>query len=150
MAQNNAEALADLAKSLGIQLDFDGDHVCELLIDDDIVVALTGDPEGTTLRLTGIVGDLENPDDPQALQFLLQANFNGQGVGDASLGMDHVSQEVVLTQSVGVAALGESGLTGTLEKFVHYLTFWKQNLSKLAAGMPAADLSESTPGAMRV
>jgi hypothetical protein len=149
MAQNNADALAELAASLGIQLSFDGDNVCELLIDDETVVALTGDPEGADLRIMSIVGDLEDPEDPAALRLLLQANFNGQGVGDASLGMDHVSQEIVLTQSVAVGGLGDQGLNGTLEKFVHYLTFWKQNLTNLAAE-GVGDLSDAVPGGMRV
>jgi hypothetical protein len=149
MARNNAGALADLAASLGIELSFDGDNVCELLIDDETVVALTGDPQGADLRITGIVGDLEDPEDSAALRLLLQANFNGQGVGDASLGMDHVSQEIVLTQSVAVGAFGNQGLAGTLEKFVHYLTFWRQNLTNLAVeGM--GDLSDAVPGGMRV
>jgi hypothetical protein len=70
-------------------------------------------------------------------------------VGDASLGMDHVSQEIVLTQSVAVGAFGNQGLAGTLEKFVHYLTFWRQNLTNLAVeGM--GDLSDAVPGGMRV
>lgn len=152
MARNNADALADLAASLGIQLSFDGDNVCELLIDEDIVVALTGDPEGADLRITGIAGDLDDPDDPAALQLLLQANFNGQGVGDASLGMDHVSQEIVLTQSVAVGALDGQAFASTLEKFVHYLTFWKQNLANpdgLSGELPE-DITDSIPGGMRV
>ena len=41
---------------------------------------------------------------------LLQANFNGQGSGANSLGIDHVSDEVVLGRSVDVCTLGGDGL----------------------------------------
>lgn len=136
MASTNSEALAGLARTLNLDLKFDGDNVCELLIDDDAVVTLAGDPEGTSLRISGLIGDLEDPADPAALQLLLQANYNGQGVGEAAIGMDHVSLEIYLTQPVNVAALSEEGLAPVLERFVNYLSFWRENLNKLAVSAP--------------
>lgn len=151
MAQNNSALLANLARSLNIELAFDSDNVCELLIDDDAVVTLSGDPDSTTLRILGVVGDLEDPSDPAALQLLLQANYNGQGVGEASLGMDHVSLEVFLTQSVDAAALGHEGLSPVLECFVNYLAFWRKHLGKLAApGASAGDFNVGAPQGVRV
>ena len=76
----------------------------------DALITLEGDPQGTTLRINAVVGVLPEADSPQALRLLLQANFNGQGTGANSLGIDHVSGEVVLGRTVDVSTLGPDGL----------------------------------------
>ena len=150
MANNNQQALAELAQSLKLDgLQFDNDNVCELVFEDETIVTLTADTAGTQLQISGLVGDLEDPNSPTALRTLLEANFNAQGVGAAALGMDHISHEVFLGQSLNVNQLDANGLAGALEPFVNYLTFWRENLTKLTSAAPDASSGE-VAGMMQV
>jgi hypothetical protein len=132
MAANNQEALQDLARHLKLSLAFNADNVCDLVVD-DAVITCEGDPDGTTLQMNGIVGDLPDSQDAALLKVLLIANFNGQGVGTARLGMDHISEEIVLGRTIDVTRLPETGLAGELESFANYLHFWRKQLPKSAA-----------------
>jgi hypothetical protein len=139
---NNTDTLQALAAALNISLTFNDDHVCDLLLDGDALVTLEGDPQGTTLQLNGVIGPLPDPQSPQGLRLLLQANFNGQGTGSCNLGLDHVSDEVVLGRQVDVTTLGEAGLEPVVGEFANYLLYWRANLQRLIA-------EESTPAANR-
>jgi len=132
MSHSNAAAVHALSASLGIPLAFDDEGICEMVVDDDTTVTLEGDPDGTTMRVNGIVGDLPDADSADALRLLLEANFNGQGTGAAALGIDHVTSEIVLGRSVDVSVLGPGGLEQALTEFVNYLSFWRKNLERLA------------------
>lgn len=142
MAHNNAEALEAIARMLNLSLSFNSDGVCDLILDDGSVITLEGDPNGTTLRLNGVVGDLPDPESAQALRLLLQANFNGQGTGASSLGLDHVSGEVVLGRSVDVSSLGSDGLVPVLSEFANHLVHWIDRLPSLLGGEPVERRAE--------
>ena len=131
MPRDNAAALQHLAQQHGIELCFNDEGVCAILIDGDAVVRLEGEPRGTGLRLSAAVGSLPDPHDPHALRVLLQANFQGQGTGQASLGLDHVSDEVVLGWGLKVDELGPRGLSPALEAFAVQLAYWRHNLLRL-------------------
>ena len=79
MHHDNSEALRALAATLEIPLSFNDDGVCDLVLNGNALITLEGDPQGTTLRINAVVGALPEPDSPEALRLLLQANFNGQG-----------------------------------------------------------------------
>ena len=64
---------------MNIPLTFNDDGVCDIVLNGDALITLEGDPQGTTLRINAVVGALPEPDSPEALRLLLQANFNGQG-----------------------------------------------------------------------
>ena len=80
-----------------------------------------------------MVGVLPEADSPQALRLLLQANFNGQGTGANSIGIDHVSGEVVLGRTVDVSTLGPDGLLKPVREFARYLLYWRRNLLRQVA-----------------
>ena len=130
MSFNNQDALEALAQELKIDLFFNKNGVCDFVID-GAEVTLEGEPKARELRINAVVGPLADPEDPVALITLLHANFNGQGVGASSLGIDHESGEVVLGQSVNVAQLGDDGLAPVIEDFANYLMYWRQNLGRL-------------------
>ena len=140
---NNTDAIQALAAGVNTPLAFDDEGVCDLVLDGDAIVTLEGDPQGTTLQINGVVGTLPDPQEPQALQLLLQANFNGQGTGACSLGLDHVSGEVVLGLRVDVTTLGEAGLAPVVGEFANYLIYWRDNLLRLLSeeAMPSIDRS---------
>jgi len=131
MPHDNAAAVERLARYLGIILSFNRDGVCELIIDGNVSITLEGDPHGTSLRVNGVVGHLPDPHEPGALRGLLQANFNGQGTGDASLGLDHVSDAVVLGRTVRTDELGHDGLAPVLEAFANEFAHWREHLPRL-------------------
>jgi len=131
MLNDNTAALRALATALKIPLAFNEDGVCDLVLNGDALVTFEGDPQDTTMRINGVVGILPDPQDPQALQLLLQANFNGQGTGPCSLGLDHVSGEVVLGLRMDVTTLGETGLEPVVGEFANYLIYWRGNLPRL-------------------
>jgi len=131
MPHDNAAAVEDLARHLGIALSFNGDGVCELVVDGEASITLEGDPQDTTLRINGVVGHLPDPHEPGALRLLLQANFNGQGTGEASLGLDHVSDAVVLGRAVRMDELGHDGLAPVLEAFANQFAHWRERLPRL-------------------
>ena len=106
MLQDNTQALQALAATLNIPLSFNAYGVCDVVMNGDALITLEGDPQSTTLRINAVVGVLPEADSPQALRLLLQANFNGQGTGANSLGIDHVSDEVVLGRTVDVIHAG--------------------------------------------
>ncbi|GEP44652.1 type III secretion system chaperone [Brevifollis gellanilyticus] len=132
MTTNNLQALEALSVTLGLPLAFNQDNTCDLVID-EAEVALRGDPASHVLKLSAVIGTLENNESPAGLKMLLKANFQGQGVGGACLSMDHLSEDVVLCQSVDVSHLGPEGVAPVLEKFVNYLEFWQANLARLTA-----------------
>lgn len=138
MAHDNAAAIARLAQENGIQLTFNDEGVCTIVIDADAVVRLDGEPQGTRLRISAAVGRLPDPRNAHALRVLLQANFQGQGTGDAALGLDHISDEVVLGCGVKVDELGPRDLAPALEAFAAQLAYWRDNLLRLT--------SEPAPG----
>lgn len=131
MPHDNAAAIERLARHLGITLSFNGDGVCELIVDGDASITLEGDPHDMALRINGVVGHLPDPHEPGALRLLLQANFNGQGTGDASLGLDHVSDAVVLGRTVWMDELGHDGLAPVLEAFANEFAHWRNHLPRL-------------------
>jgi hypothetical protein len=130
---DNAAALAQLGREHAIELAFDAEGVCTVLLDEDAVLRLEGDPQGSRLRISATVGRLPNSRSAHALRVLLQANFQGQGTGAASLGLDHVSDEVVLGCEVAVDELGPRGLEPTLEAFAVRLSYWRENLLRLTS-----------------
>lgn len=138
-AQDNATALQQLATEHAIQLALDEEGSCTILIDGDAAVRFDGEPQGSRLRISAPVGSLPDPHHPHALRVLLQANFQGQATGDASLGLDHVSDEVVLGCGVKVDELGPRGLAPVLEAFAVHLAYWRENLLRLTG--------EPVPGA---
>jgi len=140
---DNIHALRELGLTLGITLEFNEDNICDLILDGEGVVTFEGDPQATTLHINGVVGSLADPQSPQALRLLLQANFNGQGTGSCSLGLDHVSDEVVLGRKVDVTTLGEAGLEPVVGEFANYLIYWRDNLLRLLSEntMPSLDHS---------
>ena len=140
---NNSAAVQALAALLKISFSLNNDGVCDLVLDGDVLVTLEGHPEATTLHINGVVGPLPDLQSPQALRLLLQANFNGQGTGSCSLGLDHVSDEVVLGRKVDVTTLGEAGLEPVVGEFANYLLYWRDNLLRLLSEneMPSLDRS---------
>ncbi len=143
MLNDNTAALHGLATALKIPLAFNNDGVCDLVLNGDALVTFEGDPQDATMCINGVVGTLPDPQEPQALQLLLQANFNGQGTGACSLGLDHVSGEVVLGLRVDVTTLGEAGLQPAVGEFANYLIYWRNNLLRLLSeeAMPSIDRS---------
>lgn len=144
MPHNNQEALQDLSRELrldGLKLSNEG--VCELVIGEQ-TVAMWGRPEETALRLTGLAGNLPDPDSAPALRLLLHANYLGQGTGRATLSLDPVTDEVILSRVVEVSTLGPEGLVPAVEEFVNHLSFWNENLERLAN---EAQQPEAGPGA---
>ena len=131
MVHDNAAAIDHLARHLGIALSFNRDGVCEIIVDGNASITLEGDPQDLSLRINGVVGHLPDPHEPGALRLLLQANFNGQGTGEASLGLDHVSDAVVLGRAVRMDELGHDGLAPVLEAFANELAHWREHLPRL-------------------
>ncbi len=109
-------------------MSFNEDGVCDLVLNGDVVDHPRRRSQGTTLRINAVVGVLPEPDSPEAMRLLLQANFNGQGTGANSLGIDHVSDEVVLGRAVDVSTLGADGLSTPLREFAAYVLYWRRNL----------------------
>lgn len=134
MAHNNADALDAFGRALNLNLSFNSDGVCDLILDDGTVITLEGDPAGTSLRVNGVVGHLPEPPSAPVLRLLLQANFNGQGTSVSSLGLDHVSGDVVLGRSVDVSTLGSEGLVPVLTEFANHLVHWCDRLPTLVGG----------------
>jgi hypothetical protein len=152
MAFNNQEAVTQLAQALGLEgFKLDAGE-CELILDEDMSVMLVGDADKSTLRLAGIVGDLLDRDDVEALRLLLEANYGGQATGGAALALDPITSEVVLGQLVDVSTLGPKGLEPVVTEFANYLEFWQSNLAGLAdeAGETQADDTAATDPFMRV
>lgn len=152
MTTNNLQALEALSLTLGLPLAFNQDNTCDLVID-EAEVALRGDPAGHVLKLSAVIGTLENSESPAGLKMLLKANFQGQGVGGACLSLDHLSEDVVLCQSVDVSHLGPEGVAPVLEKFVNYVEFWQANLAKLTADdsdLSSGDPAGVDPGLIRI
>ena len=118
---------------MNIPLSFNADGVCDVVMNGDALITLEGDPQSTTLRINAVVGVLPEADSPQALRLLLQANFNGQGTGVNSLGIDHVSDEVVLGRSGGRDHAGPRRPGTTVREFARYLLYWRRNLLRQVA-----------------
>ncbi len=146
----NSEAVRQLGQFLGLELELGSDEAAELIVGEDLSILISGDPDGSRLRFTGVVATFPEGDAASAARTLLKANYDGQGTGAAALALDPVSEDVVLTRAFDVANQAADGLSAAVEEFANYLEFWQSRLDSLVAG-PAADPATPTAtAALRV
>ncbi|HVJ69047.1 MAG TPA: type III secretion system chaperone [Caulifigura sp.] len=145
---NNANAVQQLSQSLGLSLELADGEACELIVGDDLSILISGDPNGTQLRLMGVVASFPDGDRSLIATTLLKANYNGQGTGPAALALDPLTEDVVLTRAIDAAA---SNITSSIEEFANYLDFWRTRLESIVGAGDGAVTPDASPiSSMRV
>lgn len=136
--QDVEDALRQFGARIGLpSVKFNGDGICELTVGDGLEVFFEKTKRDNELRLNGRVGAPQSGG-TEVLRALLVANYGGHGTGNAALGVDPVSGEVILGQLIDVAASDVGAFADTVEAFLKYLKFWIGYLPTLAPVTTAA------------
>ena len=140
---NNAEAIAALAGAIGLpDLKLDAENTCTLVIDGTQEIYLSGAPDGTSLRLNAVLGDMSALGaDPARM---LEINYVAEESGGGALAINRMTAEAVYVKTLDVSALSAGAVAPAVESFVKYALFWAETLPELRAAEPA-DLGAGSP-----
>lgn len=141
------DALSALGRQMNVAaLAFNDAGVCRMVFDRELVVdceRVAGSDEAAWLY--AVVASL--PAEREAvLMRLLEANLFGAETGDASLAIDSVMSEILLQQKVDTAAMDDTAFAAAVERFVHVLECWREELAAMPSGGAADGLSHALPG----
>jgi hypothetical protein len=131
-----AEAIKTLGTAMGLPaLAFDAENTCNLMIDDRQEIYLSGDPDGSVLRMHAVLGDAtELRADPTRM---LEVNYNADESGGGALSINRITGEVVYVKSLDLTGHDAAGVTSALETFLRYAAFWMEHVGTLS--QPVAD-----------
>lgn len=131
------DAIRSLGAAMGLPgLALDAENTCNLMIDDRQEVYLSGDPEGSVLRLNAVLGDLaELRVDPTKM---LEVNYTAAESGGGALSVNRQTREVVYVRTLDLTGHDAQSVTKALESFIGYAAFWLENLGDLTAPDTAA------------
>lgn len=133
---NNADAIKALGAAMGLPtLALDAENTCNLLIDGTQEVYLSGDPNGTQLRLCAILGDLAALRADPGL--MLEINYTATESGGGALAINRTTSEVVYVKWLDIAGRDGAGVTAALESFIGYAAFWLENIDSLSKPVEA-------------
>ncbi|GLI93023.1 type III secretion system chaperone [Methylocystis echinoides] len=143
--RNAADALNSLKQKLSLdELVLDQEGSCGIIIDQETEIFFFGAPDGETLQMSGVIGDLHTGGAVLA-QRLLELNAGGVETGPAAFAADPVTGEVLLTRQIVLPHMSADEVFASLEDFVARVEYWIEALPRLAASRKneASDLSVS-------
>ncbi|GLI91823.1 type III secretion system chaperone [Methylocystis echinoides] len=136
--RNAIEALESLGAQIGLAgLGFDKDGVCGLIVGDDTEIFFYGEPDGEILRLSGIIGDIDD-ERPALAQRLLELNAGDGENGAAAFAVDPDTGEIMLVRVLTLSELSPESLLAAVEEFVVRVEYWTENLPHVAVKDEAA------------
>lgn len=111
--------LTDLGEALGMELAFDGDGVCELVVRESFGVTLKKSEEDGTLTMFSSLGaDLPDPVDYPLVLDLLEFNLGAASGASCAVGRDPQAGSLVVWQTFPASLLAAEPVDGL---FVHFV-----------------------------
>lgn len=111
--------LAELGEALGMELAFDGDGVCELVVRESFGVSLKKSEEDGTLTMFSSLGaDLPDPVDYPLVLDLLEFNLGAASGASCAVGRDPRAGSLVAWQTFPASVLASEPVA---ELFVHFV-----------------------------
>ncbi|MGJ0505832.1 MAG: type III secretion system chaperone [Methylocystis sp.] len=130
--RNATEALESLGDQIGLgKLAFDQEGVCALIIGEDVEIFLHEDPDDEVLRLSGVLGDLDE-DRPALPLRLLELNAGDGANGAAAFAVDSETDEILLVRALSLPEMTPDKLLSAVEEFVSRVQYWIETLPRLA------------------
>ena len=111
--------IADLGEALGMELAFDADGVCELVVRDSFGVSLKKSEEDGTLTMFSSLGaDLPDPADYGLVQDLLEFNLGAASGASCAVGRDPEGGSLVAWQTFPASRLAAEPVADLFVRFV--------------------------------
>ncbi len=111
--------LASLGEALGIELAFDEDGVCELVVQDSFGVSLKkSEDDGTLTMFSSLCTDLPDPADYSLVLDLLEFNLGAASGASCAVGRDTHGGTLIAWESFPASRLASASLTELFERFV--------------------------------
>lgn len=144
-----ADLIAEFGRRIGLpRLELGREGICSVVVGDRIEISFEGAPASESLTMTGHLGPLPS-DRSDFLLSLLRANHNGDATDGGAIALDPRSGELVLTKRIDLTGLQIEAFAAGVERFVQFVTFWLDYLSKLtqtsAVGGTSAELGIEVP-----
>lgn len=115
-------------------LAFNEQGCARIVFDGKVTIDLEHDPVAGELHLRSDLAPLPAIGGEALYRSLLQANLPGQQTLGATLAIDEVEGQIVLSRSLLVAALGPDELLDLLQRFCASAAYWRQTLSQAPLG----------------
>ena len=111
--------LASLGETLGIELAFDKEGVCDLVVQDSFGVSLKkSEEDGTLTMFSSLCADLPDPADYALVLDLLEFNLGAASGASCAVGRDPHSGMLIVWETFHASRLASTSLTELFERFV--------------------------------
>ena len=111
--------LASLGETLGIELAFDEDGVCDLVVQDSFGVSLKkSEEDGTLTMFSSLCADLPDPADYSLVLDLLEFNLGAASGASCAVGRDPHGGTLIAWETFPASRLASTSLTELFEHFV--------------------------------
>ena len=126
----------ELGGTLGVQLEFAEDDMCELAIGDSTVLSIERRPDAGTLLMTSVVTDaLPDPVDYALVLDMLDFSLGAAINGTPAIGRDEESGLVVAHQTVTERNLKDAAFPDIVQDFLRFREVMERKLA--GSGEPA-------------
>lgn len=148
MSKEFEALLTDFTRVIGIGDGYEPTNPASFTIEDlDIVLEEQGDVHGGMVVLYSMLGIAPEEHELTACRAMLEANFLWSGTGDATLGMNSDTREVVLACQFPTMGMNGEGLMTLVEHFIVVADIWRHYLKDLAAAGTPSSAPEPPKGA---
>lgn len=141
------QLIAHLGKTLRLhelKLD-DVTRSCVLLFDEDIVLNIEYDEPGAQLIVSAYLDELPAEDTERTLRELMVANLYWHRTDGATLGLEEVTNGIILADRRPIAILDDALFEKWVEGFVNQVERWKKRLPDIQAGTAKPASAPSHP-----
>lgn len=126
-----SEALEGIGAQIGLgKLEFDADGACGLIIGETMEIFFHGAPDDEVIRLTGVLGDMDE-DRPGLALRLLELNAGDGANGCSAFAVDPDTGEILLVTELAVARMSPEEIFAAVEAFVTRIAYWIENLPRI-------------------
>jgi hypothetical protein len=137
MSKEFETLLSDFARCLGLE-DYEPTNPAAFEIEDlTVTLEEQGDIYGGLVILYAQIGNVPMEQETIAMKAMLEANYLWSGTGDATLGMNSDTREVVIACQFPILEMNGEGLMSVVEQFVIIADIWRSYIR---------DLPETTSG----
>ncbi len=128
---NVKDELEQQFKAVGLELSFDANNVCSLVVENRFDVSLEYDEVNSKLHICAVIAPIpEKPEERlQTFSVLLEANSFGNGTGEAYFSINQQLNEILLIQSLSSLTFTVQTFLEALDRFTEVLRYWATKLS---------------------
>jgi hypothetical protein len=131
------QLIAALGKTLNLpelKLD-DVTNSCVLLFDQDIVLNIEFDEGGAQMVISSYLDEVTADEPERLLREVAVANLYWHRTGGATIGLEDVTNGLILADRRPLATLDDSSFEKWIEAFVNQTEHWKKRIPDIKAGV---------------